>query len=385
MEEETLLLYEARMTSTNSLKHTPLYDFHRTHGKMVEFAGYEMPIWYTTTSEEHMAVRNNAGIFDVSHMGRVDVTGPDAAAFVEKLLPTGIGKQPNGKSVYTLLLNEAAGIIDDLIVLKMEEGRYLLVVNAATKEKDLMHMQKVGGDLDFRIDDISAQTTMIAVQGPSAVEALQPLTPLSLAGVKRFTHTFSTVKGIKTIITRTGYTGEDGFEIIVYDAAADAMGIWESLAKVSTPCALGARDSLRLEAGLPLYGTDMDESTNPLEADLGWVISKDKQSYVGWESLAKLSQRGPSRIRRGVLMEERIPRHGFSISNIEGEEIGDVTSGTFSPLLKRGIAMGYIKTTSSQFGQDVRVIVRDTPSPGRITKFPFYDDSQYGWKRGARQ
>ncbi len=373
------------MATTNARKHTPLYEFHRTHGKIVEFAGYEMPIWYTSTMEEHMAVRNRAGIFDVSHMGRVDVTGPDAARFVESLFPTGIGKQPKGKSVYTLLLNERAGIVDDLIVLKVDEGKYLLVINAACREKDLRHMEKIGAGLNFKIDDITEATTMIAVQGPSAVEALQPLTPLPLAEMKRFTHAFSTVMGIPTIITRTGYTGEDGFEIIVHDASSGAMGVWEALMKGATPCALGARDSLRLEAGLPLYGSDMDETTNPLEADLGWVISKDKQSYVGWPMLASMMQQGPARIRRGIIMDERIPRHGFKVTDNTGAEIGVVTSGTFSPVLKRGIAMGYVKTPSPQLGEAVKVVVRDAPSGGKIAKFPFYDDSLYGWKRKPHQ
>jgi len=366
-------------------KHTPLYEFHRTHGKMVEFAGYDMPIWYTSTMQEHMAVRNRAGIFDVSHMGRVDVTGPDAAGFVESLFPTGIGKQPNGKSVYTLLLNEDAGIVDDLIVLKVGEGKYLLVVNAATKEKDLRHMERVGAGLNFKINDITETTTMIAVQGPSAVEALQPLTPLPLAEMKRFTHTFSTVKGIDSIITRTGYTGEDGFEIIVHDTASGAMAAWEALMRGATPCALGARDSLRLEAGLPLYGSDMDETTNPLEADLAWVLSKDKHSYIGWQRLTSLMQQGPTRVRRGIVMNERIPRHGFKVTNQAGEEIGVVTSGTFSPVLKRGIAMGYVRTPSPQPGDTVKVVVRDAPSNGKIAKFPVYDDSLYGWKRKSHQ
>jgi aminomethyltransferase len=373
------------MATTRASKHTSLYEFHRTHGKMVEFAGYDMPIWYTSTMEEHMAVRNHAGIFDVSHMGRVDVTGPDAARFIENLFPTGIGKQPNGKSVYTLLLNKDAGIIDDLIVLKVDEGKYLLVVNAASKEKDLRHMERAGAGLNFKIDDITEATTMIAVQGPSAVEALQPLTPLSLAEMKRFTHVFSTVKGIPAVITRTGYTGEDGFEIIVHDAASGAIAVWEALMKGATPCALGARDSLRLEAGLPLYGSDMDEATNPLEADLGWVISKDKRSYVGWERLASLMQQGPTRIRRGIVMDERIPRHGFKVTDRAGEEIGVVTSGTFSPVLKRGIAMGYIKSPPPQLGETVEVVVRDAPSNGKIAKLPFYDDSLYGWKRKPHQ
>jgi aminomethyltransferase len=364
------------------MKRTPLYEFHRTHGKMVEFAGYEMPIWYTSTLEEHMSVRNRAGIFDVSHMGRVDVTGPDAARFVEALLPTGIGKQPDGKSVYTLLLNKDAGIIDDLIVLKMGQERYLLVVNAASKSKDLRHMEEVGAGFNYRMDDITESTTMIAVQGPLAVEALQPLTPLPLAAMKRFTHHLSTVDGVRAVITRTGYTGEDGFEIILYDAAAGSVAVWEALARSgAVPCALGARDSLRLEAGLPLYGSDMDETTNPLEADLGWVISKDKQSYVGWERLASVVQQGPARIRRGIIMDERIPRRDFKITDQDGDEIGMVTSGTFSPILKRGIAMGYVKTPSPQLGDAVKVVVRDAASSGRVAKFPFYDDSLYGWKR----
>jgi len=373
------------MATTKAMKHTSLYEFHRTHGKMVEFAGYEMPIWYTSTVDEHMAVRNRAGVFDVSHMGRVDVTGPDAGKFIESLFPTGIGKQPNGKSVYTLLLNKDAGIIDDLIVLKMGEDRYLLVVNAASKAKDLRHMHASGAGLNFKIDDITESTTMIAVQGPSAVDALQPLTPLPLAEMKRFTHSFSTVNGIRTVITRTGYTGEDGFEIIVYDASSGSMAVWEALMKGATACALGARDSLRLEAGLPLYGSDMDEATNPLEADLGWVVSKDKQPYVGWSRLAELMQQGPARIRRGIVLDERIPRRDFKVTDQTGAEIGVVTSGTFSPILKRGIAMGYVKTPSPQLGEAVKVVVRDTSSSGKIAKFPFYDDSLYGWKRKPHQ
>jgi aminomethyltransferase len=369
------------MATTKASRHTPLYEFHRSHGKMVEFAGYDMPIWYTSTMEEHMAVRNHAGIFDVSHMGRLDVTGPDAGRFIERLFPTGIGRQPNGKSIYTVLLNEGAGIVDDLIVLKVDEGKYLIVVNAASKEKDLRHMEKNGAGFDFKVDDITESTTMIAVQGPAAVEALQPLTPLPLAETKRFTHAFSTVKGIRAVITRTGYTGEDGFEIIVHDAASGAMSVWEALMKNATPCGLGARDSLRLEAGLPLYGSDMDEATNPLEADLGWVISKEKHSYVGWEKLASLAQQGPARIRRGIIMQERIPRRDFKVTDKDGEEIGVITSGTFSPVLKRGIAMGYVKTPSSQVGDTVNVVVREAPSNGKIVKFPFYDDTLYGWKR----
>jgi glycine cleavage system T protein (aminomethyltransferase) len=367
------------------MKRTPLYEFHRSHGKMVEFAGYEMPIWYTSTMEEHMAVRNHAGIFDVSHMGRVHVSGPDAGRFMEGLFPTNIGKLPHGKSVYTLLLNDDAGIIDDLIVLKMDEAQYLVVLNAASRTKDLKHMERSRAGLDFEMDDVTEATTMIAVQGPSAIQALQPLTPLPLAEMKRFTHAVSTVKGIRTVVTRTGYTGEDGFELILYDAASESLAVWDALTKGATPCALGARDSLRLEAGLPLYGSDMDEATNPLEADLGWTISKDKQSYVGWPKLSSFMQRGPERVRRGIIMDEKIPRRDFKVTDRAGAQIGVVTSGTFSPMLKRGIAMAYVKTSSSESGEPVKVVVRDAPSDGKITKFPFYDDTLYGWKRKPHQ
>jgi aminomethyltransferase len=330
-------------------------------------------------------VRNDAGIFDVSHMGRIDVSGPDAGRFIEGLFPTNIAKLPNGKAVYTLLLNKDAGIIDDLIVLKMDEERYLVVVNAASRTKDVKHMEQSGAGLNFKMDDITDATTMIAVQGPSAIQSLQPLTPLPLAEMKRFTHTISTVKGIRTVITRTGYTGEDGFEIILYDAASGSLAAWEALTKSATPCALGARDSLRLEAGLPLYGSDMDEATNPFEADLGWVISKDKQSYVGWPKLTSIMQQGPARVRRGIIMDERIPRRDFKVTDETGAQIGVVTSGTFSPMLKRGIAMAYVNTPSSGLGEPVKVVVRDVPSDGKITKLPFYDDSLYGWKRKPHQ
>jgi aminomethyltransferase len=353
---------------------------------MVEFAGYDMPIWYTSTLEEHMAVRNRAGIFDVSHMARVNVTGPDAGKYIEHLFPTSIQKHPSGKSVYTLMLNDDAGIIDDLIVLKMSEDWYLLVVNAACKSKDLKHMEDKRGGFDVELGDITDTTTMIAVQGPLSVNALQPLTLLPLAEMKRFTHAVSTVKTIRTVITRTGYTGEDGFEIILYDAGPENEGlrsipVWEALMKNAIPCALGARDTLRLEAGLPLYGSDMDETTNPLEAELGWVISKDKQSYIGWPRVASLLNRSPARVRRGIIMDDKVPRHGFKITDDTGTEIGSVTSGTFSPLLKKGIAMGYIRTPSPQPGDMVKVVVRDAPGSGKIVRFPFYDDSKYGWKR----
>jgi aminomethyltransferase len=367
-------------------KRTPLYDYHSANGKLVEFAGYEMPIWYSNTTEEHLAVRDHAGIFDVSHMGRVVVSGPRAAQFMDWLVPTDSSPQPVGKSFYTLLLNPEAGIVDDIIVIKRAEDDYLLVVNAANKAKDLEHMNGLslsGADMD----DITDGTTMIAVQGPEAIGALQPLTPVDLSQIKRFTHVRSKVGASDATITRTGYTGEDGFEIILYDSgirdSSVAASVWGDLATRAAPCGLGARDSLRIEAGLPLYGSDIGDETNPIEAELAWVISKGKTGYVGWEAVARYRASPPRRVRRGLVMADRIPRHGFAITDGTNRPIGEVTSGTFSPVLKKGIAMGYVDTPDSQVGGDVRVVVRGSPSPGRLVKPPFYDETRYGWKRAG--
>jgi aminomethyltransferase len=366
------------------LKRTPLYEFHAKNGNLVEFAGYGMPVWYSSITEEHLAVRNHSGIFDVSHMGRMVVSGPNATQFIEKLVPTLAASQPPGKSFYTLLLNSDAGIIDDVIIIKRERD-YLLVVNAANKAKDVEYMKALSGSMGVEVADISDDTTMIAIQGPEAVRALQPLSAVNLRDVKRFTHVKSKVgEGVATI-TRTGYTGEDGFEVILYGSGVEnnsvATSVWSDLATRATPCGIGARDSLRIEAGLPLYGSDIDESTNPFEAELSWVLSKGKTGYVGADAIARLRESPPRRVRRGIMVADRIPRRGFGIMDTSGRRIGEVTSGTFSPLLRRGIAIGYIDTPDSQVGGTVRVDVRGSLAEGRVVKTPFYDDTVYGWKR----
>jgi aminomethyltransferase len=365
------------------LKQTPLHQYHAEHGKLAEFAGYEMPLWYTSVMEEHLAVRNKAGIFDVSHMGRVIVEGPDATNLVELLIPTSAGPQAPGKSFYTLLLNAGGGIIDDLIIIKTSEN-YLLVVNAANKAKDLSHIQKLSSGYEVNIEDVTDSSTMIAIQGPEADQALQPLTSADLTQIKRYTHTSGMIGGSRATITRTGYTGEDGFEIILHDTGLQndsiAMDVWTGLSTRARPAGLGARDSLRIEAGLPLYGSDIDETTNPFEAELAWVITKGKSGYSGSESLERLSVTPLSRVRRGVLLKEKIPRHDFAVTSA-GETIGKITSGTFSPILKKGIGMGYLEAPHSKIGESVDVVVRDSPAPGVITKPPFYDEKRYGWKR----
>jgi aminomethyltransferase len=370
------------------LKQTPLHDFHAKHGKLAEFASYEMPLWYTSVTEEHLAVRNKAGIFDVSHMGRFILNGSGASDLVELLVPTKATSQPPGKSFYTLLLNQEGGIIDDLIIMRLDDG-YLLVVNAANKDKDLMHINRLSSNYDVNLRDITDSSTMIAVQGPAATEALQPLSSSDLSSIKRYTHVGGSVGGSRAIITRTGYTGEDGFEIILYETGLQdnsmALSVWNDLSTRAKPCGLGSRDSLRIEAGLPLYGSDIDETTNPYEAELSWVVTKGKKGYVGSESLERYSQSPLSRIRRGAVLTDKIPRHGFIVTAPNREPIGNVTSGTFSPLLKKGIAIVYVQPSYSQIGDTIEVLIRDSPSEARVTKPPFYDEKMYGWKRAKRQ
>ena len=364
-------------------KETQLHAYHAAHAKMTEFAGYDMPLWYTTTTDEHLAVRNAAGIFDVSHMARFEVKGSKATGFLEGLVPTNVGTQPAGKAFYTLLLNEKGGIIDDLIIERLSDDRYMVVVNAANAETDMRHMAShlPGGQ---EIDDLTSSTVMVAVQGPKAVDALQPLTDLDLGQLKRFRVAQAKVAGGDALVSRTGYTGEDGFEVIVFGATDErperGTRVWDALVEKAAPCGLGARDSLRLEAGLPLHGSDIDEGTDPFQADLAWVISADKAGYVGFDRLADPESRQPQSIRRGLVLDSGIPRHGFGVTDSSGE-VGTVTSGTYSPLLRKGVAQVRIRRERSDFGTKLDVRVRDAPIEGVVTKPPFYDEKLYGWKR----
>ena len=365
------------------LKATQLHAYHSAHAKMTEFAGYDMPLWYTTTTDEHLAVRNASGIFDVSHMARIEVKGTRATGFLEGLVPTNVQTQPSGKAFYTLLLDEKGGIIDDLIIERLADDRYMVVVNAANAEGDLRHMaaHAPGG---LEMEDLTGSTAMIAVQGPRSAESLQPLTALALGGLKRFRCAETEVAGERALVSRTGYTGEDGFEVIVYGTSTEhpegAMRVWERLAATSAPCGLGARDSLRLEAGLPLHGFDIDQGTNPFEADLSWVVSAGKDGYVGADALADPAAREPHSVRRGLVLDTGIPRHGFEVADPSGV-LGMVTSGTFSPITHKGVGQARIRRDRSDFGTRVDVRVRESAVQGTVTKPPFYDEKLYGWKR----
>ena len=368
----------------NILKTTQFHQYHSEHAKLTEFAGYEMPLWYTTTTDEHLAVRNSSGIFDVSHMGRFMIRGRPAASFLEGLVPTQVQKQPIGRAFYTLLLNDQAGIIDDLVILRLGEAKFMLVVNAANAETDMNHIRNHGPPEDIEIEDVTGSSAMVAVQGPNAQRGLQPLTDLDLGQLRRFRCSETMVLGQMSIISRTGYTGEDGFEAIILDASNDEPGkaaeFWEQLAAVSKPCGLGARDSLRLEAGLPLHGVDIDQQTNPLQADLAWVLSPGKTGYVGAEAIFDFQAKTLDLVRRGVVVKQGIPRHGFDVLGVS-DPVGKVTSGAFSPILRKGIALCRLRPEGTEPGTRVRVAIRDSAQDGLTVKPPFYDERLYGWKR----
>jgi aminomethyltransferase len=369
------------------LRNTQFHEYHMKHARLTEFAGYEMPLWYTTTTDEHLAVRNNSGIFDVSHMGRFTVKGKPAASFLEWLVPTQVQKQSVGRAFYTLLLNDQAGIIDDLVILRLRETKFMLVVNAANAGTDMDYIKSRGPPGGVEIEDITSSSAMVAVQGPMAQQALQPLTNLDLCQLKRFRCAEAQILGQSSIISRTGYTGEDGFEVIILDVSNDEPGkateFWERLAAVSRPCGLGARDSLRLEAGLPLHGVDIDQQTNPLQADLAWVLSPGKTGYAGSEAVSNFRAKPLDMIRRGVVVERGIPRHGFDVF-CGSDSVGKVTSGTFSPILKKGIALCHLRPEGTEPGAMVKVAIRNSAQDGQTVKPPFYDDRFYGWKRQGK-
>jgi aminomethyltransferase len=376
---------------SNSLKRSHIYDYNIKYAKMTNFAGFSMPIWYKGIIEEHLAVRNDAGLFDVSHMGRIVVSGKEAFALIDKLVPTTLEKAKVGRSFYSALLNEKGGIIDDIIVMRLEESKFLLVVNASNRSKDLEWIGKLSSEYDVKIDDVSEQIGLIAIQGPKSSQILQSLTPANIESIGRFSFFEAKVDGSECLLSRTGYTGEDGFEIFVLNSSVQrperTLKIWKSLLDCGRdrgvlPCGLGARDTLRLEAGLCLYGNDIDESTTPIEADLKWIISMEKPNFEGKSALERQEKEGIRRKRVGFVLKQGIPRHGYPIlSNENGSLSGVVTSGTFSPLLRKGIGMGYVPTEIANPGSKILIDTSGKKNDGEITRMPFYDTSKYGWRR----
>ncbi len=368
-----------------NLKVSPLHQYHVLNARLSEFAGYEMPIWYSSISEEHMAVRAACGLFDISHMGRVLVEGKRATTHLDHLIPTDFSRLEVKRGLYSTLLDRNGGIVDDVVILRLAENRYFLVGNAINLSKDLEYLASNNTEYSSSITDVTMRTAMIAIQGPKAQSLLDSVLNLSLKDVKRFGFLTETILGSEVIISRTGYTGEDGFEIITYKAS-DMIEIWNKLLSSRgfglRACALGARDSLRLEAGFPLYGHELTQGITPVEAGLVWLISRDKTPFLGMHKIIEQLDSGTVKTRVGFVMQERgIPRHGY---RIESEErfLGSVTSGSYSPLLRTGIAMGYVETITAKDSKNVLIRMKDGKAKrAMITKPPFYDSLKYGYKR----
>ena len=377
------------------LKRTHLYAYHKEHGKIVDFGGFAMPVWFEGVFPEHHAVRNAVGIFDTSHMGRAMAEGPDAERFLNYVVTNNVAALEPMNGLYTVMCNPRGGIVDDLIVYKLAADRFFIVYNASNREKDFAWFKGHSEGFDVSLRDVSDEVAMVAVQGPRAEETLQKICSEPVSEIGRFELAQVKLCGFDAMMARTGYTGEDGFEFFLLDtplgSPEKALEVWNALLEAGEefgikPCGLGARDSLRLEAGLCLYGNDIDDETNPLEARLRWVVKfKKPGGFIGREALLKVREEGVKRTRVGIMMEERgIPRHGYEIWDGD-ERIGVVTSGGMSPTLGVGIAMGYVPPAYRKLGTPVKIKIRNRLAKGKIVKsHPFYDESKYGWKRDRK-
>jgi len=364
---------------------TPLYGYHASKGHIVEFAGYDMPLWYEGIIPEVMAVREGVGIFDVSHMCRLRVSGADAEGLLNKVGTADASLVAPLQAKYSMLCNEEGGTIEDFIMIRESGSSFIFIGNAANRRRDMEWLRANRGSFDAEITDFTDSSIMIAVQGPLSQAVLQKVTEVNLAKVRRFRSAKGKVAGEEALLSRTGYTGEDGFEMI-FEEVSGAEEVWgRIIAEGAAPVGLGARDVLRIEAGMPLYGNELDETTNPIEAGLGFAVSLEKHSFIGRETLLKLvgseaaKGRG-GRHRIGIRMLERaIPRKGFKLAT-GGREIGEVTSGTYSPTVGAAIAMAYARADISE-GDEVLVDIRGRGSRATISGMPFYDTGRYGWRR----
>lgn len=379
------------LTEDHLAKKSHLYEFHIEHGRMTEFGGFDMPLWYGGIIEEHNAVRNSAGLFDVSHMGRFLVKGEAASKFLNFVFPSDVAKFKAGRAFYSTLCNDAGGIIDDTITNKISENEYMVIVNASNRDKDLEWLREHMDNYSVEVDDISDSSALIAFQGPLALELLQNFCDVKLDSVKRSHFVFGCVGQEKCLVSRTGYTGEDGFEVVVFDTPVSdpkkAMKIWDMLlesgkGKGVLPCGLGARDLLRLEAGMCLHGQDIDDTTTPIEASLDVVVNLSKaDSFIGRNPIEKQMLEGVTRKRVAFSMSQSgIPRHGYEL-RFAGKKVGAVTSGSFSPLTRKGIGMGYVPPALSGIGSTFGVDIRGSERMAEVVPVPFYDTTKYGYKR----
>ena len=359
------------------LKKTPLYHQHVALGaKMVPFAGYEMPVQYAGVSHEHHVVRQKVGMFDVSHMGEFWVEGADATAFLNSVTSNDVAKLTPGKVQYSCLPNTTGGIVDDLLVYCVNDTKYMLVVNANNMAKDWAWLQQFAGNFDVRMTDVSEDTALLAIQGPLAAQALQSLTDLDLRAMTYYTFGIGSFAGVSNVVvSATGYTGAGGFEIYIPNSHAAA--VWDAIIAEGAPfglepIGLGARDTLRLEMGFCLYGNDIDDTTSPIEAGLGW-ITKFTKEFTNSVALKAQKEAGVARKLVGIkLLERGIPRHGYPIVDADGNAVGEVTSGTMAPSLNEAIGMAYVPTTSAAPGSTVFVEIRGKALKAEVVSLPFY-------------
>jgi aminomethyltransferase len=361
-----------------TLLRTPLYDEHvALNAKLVPFAGYEMPVQYPTgITAEHHAVRKAAGLFDVSHMGEFMVRGPRALDFVQHVTTNDASRLEVGQAQYSAFVNEQGRLLDDLLVYRFAD-HYMLVVNGANRAKDWAWVSRFAPRFGVELTDESDSIALLALQGPKAQQILSRLTETDLESIRYYRFTEGTVDGKQAIISRTGYTGEDGFEL--YVAAEDAAAIWRRLLEAGAgdgliATGLGCRDSLRLEMGYALYGNDLSEDHSALEAGLSWIVKPDKGDFVGRDALVAEKEAGVKRRLVGFVLKERgFPRHGYPVS-VNGEPAGEVTSGVLSPTLGTGIGMAYVPTGSSKPGSEIGIVIRDRAVPAEVVRPPFHKE-----------
>jgi aminomethyltransferase len=358
------------------MKRTKLYNKHIELGaKMVEFAGYEMPVQYSSIIDEHNAVRNSVGVFDVSHMGEVIVKGNQAFDFIQYITINDVAKLAAGKVQYTAMCYENGGIVDDLLLYQLDDNEFMLVINASNIEKDLEWMHK-NNKFDAEIINESDEYSLFAVQGPNSKKTLAKICKSGL-DMEYYHFQISECEGTEIIISRTGYTGELGYEIYFKGSEEEALKIWNKIFEAGTqykikPVGLGARDTLRLEMGFCLYGNDIDRTTNPIEAGLGWITKIKKGDFIGRDTLRKIKENGVERKLVAITSNEKImPRHGYEIFNNNGKKIGVITSGTLSPVLGKPIAMGYVKKEFAEIDTTVTIKVRNKEVTGIVVKLPF--------------
>ena len=361
--------------TSSSLQTTPLIDIHKElKGKLVPFAGWKMPVQFQGVIQEHQCVRDGVGIFDVSHMGEIEIQGPSAKSLVQKLMTNDIDSIQDNQALYTLMCLENGGVVDDLLVHRFSEDHYFLCVNAANTEKDFQWILKNAGSFDATICNNSQETSQLALQGKHSEVLLQKLCDTSLSEVRYYHFKKAKIHNFTGIIARTGYTGEDGFE--VYLRAGDAENVLRAMLEVGKefnlqPIGLGARDTLRMEMGYALYGNEINEESKPFEAGLGWVIKLDKQGFIGQAALRKQKDAGNSRKLIGVrLLDRGVPRPHYRVLK-NGALVGELTSGTFSPSLNTGIGLCYVSPEYAEPGTKLEVEIRKLSVPAEVVKLPF--------------